>query len=213
LFFFVTDSLASQEYFGKYLGTVQSEWLSDGRKMKITADFSYEDPNGLAWVAKKGSEVDGASIPEFLWSMIGSPFSGKYREASVIHDIACDERNRTWEVSHLAFYYAMRASGVGSVRAKILYAGVYYFGPRWALVQQVEHQVAKTIFEKVCSWNGGVHSCIRVPRVIMQKVITDISVPPLVNDLTEKDFNRLKSEIENKEDTEPLSLDQIRSFR
>jgi hypothetical protein len=75
--------------------------------------------------------VDGASIPKFAWSIIGGPFEGKYRDASVIHDVACVARSAPWEYVHLVFYYAMLASGVDKTTAKIMYAAVYHFGPRW----------------------------------------------------------------------------------
>lgn len=125
------------EYFGKYVGSVQTEWDDDGEKMKLISDYSYEDPNGMQWLAKKGQKIDGASIPRYLWSIVGSPYTGPYRNASVLHDIACIEKNRTWEVVHLAFYYAMRASGVNENRAKLMYAAVYHFGPRWPLKERV----------------------------------------------------------------------------
>ena len=142
-----SSSSFCEEYFGKYMGTVQVEWLDEGRKMRLLSDFSFEDPNGLVWSAKKNQMVDGASIPSSLWSFVGSPFSGKYRDASVIHDIACDEKTRTWEVVHLAFYYAMRASGVSELRSKIMYGAVYHFGPRWPISQRflVEEPTTKKI--------------------------------------------------------------------
>lgn len=54
-----------------------------------------------------------------------------YRDASVIHDVACVARTRPWREVHETFYFAMRASGVGEVQAKVMYAAVYHFGPRW----------------------------------------------------------------------------------
>ena len=119
------------EYFGCFQGTVKTEWLSDGRTMKLLEDFSFIDCEGLTWLAPKGRSIDGASIPRFAWSIVGSPFSGRYRKASVIHDIACDDRVRPWESVHLAFYYAMRASKVALIKAKLMYAAVYHKGPRW----------------------------------------------------------------------------------
>ncbi len=121
----------TQEAFGHFLGKVQTEWLDGNREMKLLSTLSYIDPNGITWVAPKDSKIDGASIPQVLWSMIGSPFSGQYRNASVIHDVACVEKRRSWQATHLAFYNAMRASGVAPLRAKIMYAAVNNFGPRW----------------------------------------------------------------------------------
>jgi hypothetical protein len=76
--------------FGTFDGKVQAEWLPDGRSMRLLAPFTYTDPNGAVWEAPAGAVVDGASIPRFAWSVTGGPFTGKYRNASVIHDVTCD---------------------------------------------------------------------------------------------------------------------------
>lgn len=120
-----------KEFFGRYVGVVSSTFCKNGVHIKLNNDFKYIDPFGQEWNVPNGSVVDGASIPIFLWSIIGSPLTGKYREASVIHDIACDLKIKPWKEVHRAFYFAMRASGVGELQAKIMYAGVYFFGPRW----------------------------------------------------------------------------------
>src|SRR4051812_31635812 len=78
------------------------------------------------------TRVDGASIPQALWSIVGSPFTGKYVQASVIHDYYCDVRVRRWQHVHRIFYEAMLVSGVSETRAKIMYAAVYFAGPRWS---------------------------------------------------------------------------------
>jgi hypothetical protein len=120
--------------YGSYEGTVKTEWLGaegEYRKMKLLESFAYVDPSGARWDAPKGSIVDGASIPRIGWTVVGGPLEGPYRDASVIHDVACDRRERPWEYVHLAFYYAMLRTGVSSVQAKVMYPAVYFFGPRW----------------------------------------------------------------------------------
>ena len=116
---------------GRYVGTIQTSWDTTGRTMTLLAPFEYVDSNDQHWIAPKGSVVDGASIPKFAWSIIGGPFEGLYRDASVIHDIACDEKRRPWNMVHETFYWAMLTSGVDPTKAKIMYAAVYHFGPRW----------------------------------------------------------------------------------
>ena len=117
--------------FGSFSGRVVTEWLPDGRRMKLLEQFSYTAPTGEQWRAPVGSIVDGASIPPWAWSLIGGPFEGRYREASVIHDVACDEKKRSWQSVHRAFYTAMRANGVAEMKAKKMFAAVYHYGPRW----------------------------------------------------------------------------------
>jgi len=115
-----------------FVGKVVTEWLDDGRRMKLVEPFAYVDQVGVRWDAPAGWVVDGASIPRAAWSVIGGPFEGKYRNASVIHDVACEQKQRPWPYVHRVLYTAMLAAGVDSINAKIMYAAVYQFGPRWA---------------------------------------------------------------------------------
>jgi len=124
-------SIVGAQNFGRFVGTVKAEWIKHDREMRLLEDFAYIDPFDNEWKAPKGSIIDGASIPRILWTTIGSPFTGEYREASVVHDVACVEKNRPWKSVHRMFYYASRLGGVGNIRGKIMYAAVRKFGPRW----------------------------------------------------------------------------------
>ena len=114
-----------------YLGDLVLKSLPDGRRMELLQDFGFVDALERKWVVPKGWVVDGASIPQPLWAFVGGPFSGKYRDASVIHDYFCDVRRRPWDEVHQLFYDAMRVSGVSPLKAKLMYLAVYRFGPRW----------------------------------------------------------------------------------
>jgi len=81
---------------GHYSGYVEARWENDGRSMTLLSELRYTDPQGVVWIAPAGSQVDGASIPRSLWSFMGGPFEGKYRNASVLHDVAYEQRNRPW---------------------------------------------------------------------------------------------------------------------
>lgn len=59
---------------------------NNDRDMTLKFDFSFTDKNGKIWTSPAGSFVNGATIPPVLWSVIGSPYTGKYRRASVVHD-------------------------------------------------------------------------------------------------------------------------------
>jgi hypothetical protein len=118
--------------FGHFVGSVKTEWIEANRKMRLLDDFSYVDSKGTTWAAPKGSVVDGASIPQVLWSVVGSPYTGEYRNASVVHDVACVKRDKPWQDVHRMFYEACRAGGVGEQKAKLMYSAVYHFGPKWA---------------------------------------------------------------------------------
>ena len=115
-------------------GNVKAEWLPDGRTMKLLETFRYIDANGVTWTAPKDAVVDGASIPQEFWTFIGGPFEGKYRNASVCHDVACDERKHSWQDVHHMFYNAMRCSGVEDAEAKTMFWAVWNFGPKWVVM-------------------------------------------------------------------------------
>jgi Protein of unknown function (DUF1353) len=121
---------------GHFVGSVQTEWLQDGRTMRLLGPFDYVDPAGLEWPVPKGTEVDGASIPQFFWSIIGGPFEGEYRNASVIHDYYCDAKTRPWPDVHNVFYAAMLTSGVDGSKAWLMYEAVRQFGPRWTVTTE-----------------------------------------------------------------------------
>jgi hypothetical protein len=110
---------------------VETRWNSDGRTMTLLNEFHYTDPHGVVWIAPAGSQVDGASIPRSLWSVMGGPFEGKYRNASVLHDVAYEQHNRPWQDCDRMFYNAMRCSGVSGVEAKTIYYALYKFGRHW----------------------------------------------------------------------------------
>jgi hypothetical protein len=116
---------------GYYSGPVDTRWASDGRTMTLLSELRYTDPQGLVWVAPAGSVVDGASIPRSLWTIMGGPFEGKYRNASVLHDVAYEKHDRPWQDCDRMFYNAMRCSGVGKVEAGTMYYSLYKFGRHW----------------------------------------------------------------------------------
>jgi len=117
---------------GRYEGRAIVELLDEGRVVSLVEAFSYIDYLSQRWDVPSGAKVDGASIPRTLWTLIGAPFEGRYRNASIIHDWFCDRRNRPWQRVHEIFYEAMLTSGVSKFQASMLYAGVRLGGPRWS---------------------------------------------------------------------------------
>jgi len=128
----VRSSSEDSSNWGHFVGTVETRWENDGRNMTLLRDFAYVEANGtVRWDARRGSVIDGATIPMWAWSIVGGPYEGKYRNASVVHDVGCDKKTRPWQTTHRMFYMAARAGGTSNVRAKIMYGAVYHFGPRW----------------------------------------------------------------------------------
>ena len=136
---------------GYYSGDPVARWDSDGRSMTLLSELRYTDPKGAVWIAPPGSKVDGASIPRSLWSLMGGPFEGQYRNASVLHDVAYDQHIRSWQECDRMFYNAMRCSGVSALEAKTMFYALYRFGRHGAFeikkakrVKQSELATAET---------------------------------------------------------------------
>lgn len=225
----VASPAALAAEWGEYIGKVVAEWMPGGREMKLTEDFSYRDPKGKVWLARGGSIVDGASIPQIAWSLIGGPFEGQYREASVIHDVACQDRKDSWENVHETFYFGMLASGVGSVRAKIMYGAVYHFGPRWERTFKATNVPASDIERRLQTYRSMTDESRRVVATVenrrtiggggplasqqggLRRETVDIAVRvvPLEPSLREEDFAALRAQIER----DDPDLQQIRAYK
>ena len=122
---------AGASTWGHYSGPIETRWEDDGLTMVLLNELRYTDPYGEVWTAPAGARVNGASIPRAFWGVIGGPFEGKYRNASVLHDVAYTEQSRPWEDADRMFYNAMRCSGVGVVTAKTMYYALRRHGRHW----------------------------------------------------------------------------------
>lgn len=128
-----------------YTGRPRFEWDEDGRIMTLLNRFAFIDDARRVWHVPAMARVDGASIPQIAWSILGSPFVGRYRKASVVHDWYCEIRTREWKAVHRMFYEAMRTSKVSIIKARIMYAAVYYAGPRWAVAADYNPALAQPV--------------------------------------------------------------------
>lgn len=119
---------------GKFFGEPVTKWLSEEGEdisMMMIEPFMYQDDRGLNWYAPKGAIINGASIPRKLWSIMGSPFTGDYRNASIIHDVYCNSKERSFERTHQVFCEMMRDLGVNPIKRKLMGFAVKRFGPKW----------------------------------------------------------------------------------
>ena len=126
--------------FGYFPEPAQTQWLDDGRRMVLLRDFAFVEPDGTRWSASAAHvpirdddlTIDGASIPRIFWSVVGGPYEGLYRNASIVHDAECTPPFRhRWQDVHRMFYRASRAGGASEEVAKLIFAAVWHFGPRW----------------------------------------------------------------------------------
>ena len=109
----------------------ETAWLATGhgrdRKMQLLKSFTFFNSQGQDWTAPQAYVIDGASIPRALWSMVGSPYCGYYRRASIVHDWACDQAVGNPAARKRAdrmFYEACRAGGCSPFEAMVMYLGV-----------------------------------------------------------------------------------------
>lgn len=100
-------------------------------KCTLIYDFGYIDPMKVGWQANAGLVTDGATIPFWAKPFIGGSFEKEFIKAAVIHDWYCDRSVRAWTQTHRVFYDALLASGVDSVKAKMMYYAVLVGGPKW----------------------------------------------------------------------------------
>lgn len=161
----VSHQTLAESSIGKFIGRLITSWESNGRDMRLEEPFKFVDPQGKSWPVPKGTVVDGASIPSFLWSVIGGPFSGKYRYASVIHDYYCANPIRSAQDTHKVFYAASVASGVSKGKAWVLYQAVDTFGPSWPAPRTLgcETVTEETLEDCVTNFAAGKPTKVRDP--------------------------------------------------
>lgn len=117
---------------GQFSGEPEARWLTEAgpdRDMTLTEAFWFKDAKSRRWDAPAGSEVNGASIPRFLWAVVGSPYTGDYRRASIVHDVACDAAIGSPAARRAAdrmFFEACREGGCSRWDATVLYIGVRF---------------------------------------------------------------------------------------
>jgi hypothetical protein len=121
-----------------FTGTPITEWIPNGKKpnrmMVLQADFSFKDANAKVWTARKHLQVDGASIPRPLWTVVGSPYTGPYRMASIVHDQMCVDHpldGPERKAADLMFREACIEGGCTPDEAMRLYLGVR-IGSSWS---------------------------------------------------------------------------------
>jgi hypothetical protein len=122
------------QFVGDLVVQFHSSTSGDGHAVELILllkPFAYIDSKGVRWDVPEGFISDGASIPGYLWVVLGGPYSGPYRDAAVIHDYYCREKSRRWEDVHLVFLEAALKRGTAQSLAQSMYAGILLGGPRW----------------------------------------------------------------------------------
>lgn len=120
---------------GTFLGKVAVEWDDENgfnrHRIKLLSDFGFEDPAGKKWIAEKGAALDGSSFTPVFEQMVGLPFVGEHRRASVLHDYYSQQLTESWQDVRRMYYAALLAEGMSEHEAKTAYAVLYGAGMRW----------------------------------------------------------------------------------
>jgi len=104
----------------KFKTPLVAHMLRDGKGyIKLVSPLVYDDITVPA-----GFESDGASIPRLFWWLIGGPFSGKYRDAAVLHDYLCKHPDYTRKQADDIFLEAMAELGVALWRRDLMWRAV-----------------------------------------------------------------------------------------
>jgi hypothetical protein len=117
-----------------FSGKVVVELLDEvefASKLRLLEDFAFTDADGKVWQARKGSILDGETIPRGLHSLGGLPYLAEYRKSAIVHDYFSRVRTEPWRLVHRTLYQASVVEGVSETEAKALYAVVYAGGWRW----------------------------------------------------------------------------------
>ncbi len=110
-------------------------------KELIDTQLVFVDAQGTKWIAPKGTWTDGASVPRLaLWISDGR-FQEEFLKAAIVHDAYCQEFNKTrckdqyhklpWRQVHRMFFEACIAGKTDPLKAKLMFAGVWWGGPKW----------------------------------------------------------------------------------
>lgn len=108
-------------------GDLVLNFVSRSDSSILMSDLEYQNKKYKVSV-KKGLETDGASIPKFLWSIVGSPYLGSYRKAAIIHDGLYRTHKLSKTKSDFLFLEMMKSQNVHFLKRHLIFLGVFLFG-------------------------------------------------------------------------------------
>lgn len=92
----------------------------------VNKAFEYhvgsEDSHEIIYVPE-GFITDGASIPRFLWPIVGHPL-GEYAQSAVLHDFILKDEIYPRKKCDRVFLESLKVLGVNPIKRRIMYWGV-----------------------------------------------------------------------------------------
>ncbi len=110
---------------------ISSKKLPNGER-ELLVEFTYfigSEDSGEKIVVTKGFVSDGASIPRFLWSIVGHPW-GEYEQSAWLHDYICREKLYARKKCDQIMRDSMVVLKVKKWKRFMIYRGLRTFG--WA---------------------------------------------------------------------------------
>ena len=114
---------------GKFKGKYQLSEFTP-YTYKTLAELSYTTNKYITYTVPIGFVTDGASIPKLFWSLVGSPFTGLYRRAALIHDYLYAIQTTKRSYADKVFLECMKVLKVGWWKRRIMYMAVRTCGWR-----------------------------------------------------------------------------------
>lgn len=106
---------------------LEAKFIGRGR-WKLIRPFVYNSKIGGKIEAPIDFVSDGASIPRIVWTIMGSPWSGRYASGSVIHDFLYYKQKLSRKKCDLIFLESMRALGVSWWKRIVIFGSLRMFG-------------------------------------------------------------------------------------
>lgn len=116
---------------GSFVGATIVDFEENGHGVRLRRDLVYHDTQGRLWSAPEGTICRGECLPPGVWNLLGPPFFGPHREASIIHEHYCRMRAGVASDVHQMFYEACRAGGVAEPVARLALRELRLHGPGW----------------------------------------------------------------------------------
>lgn len=118
-------------------GPARLQMLDDGANWILLETITYTDSAGRVWTAPAGMQTDLASIPQSLWTAVGSPATGLYRLAAIFHDAAYRVEGMDKAAADDMLYELSVYCGCDPALAGIIREGVR-LGGGWAFEEDQE---------------------------------------------------------------------------
>lgn len=97
-------------------------------KMRLSVElFDLTNNKNYEFIIRKNYCWDGATIPRFLWRLIGAKTDPSFLIPSLVHDVLCENKqyvNYDRNFSSCVFKALLLSAGVSKIKAQIMYIAV-----------------------------------------------------------------------------------------